>query len=1181
MRSAILRISSVLIGLVLALAGTTPALADDSEVFTSTAFLVQNSVRPNILFIIDTSGSMDTSEDNYDPKTTFTGPCRAGALYFKLLPRGGFDDTPPDCKNSPDVAYINVAANTCSASKTLLDSTGVFTSKFQQFVAADKKWGAVADKKPDNYIECVNDDKKHGQTDASSKKRAANVTGGWDASAVINWNDNNVRNYTLYTSNYANWYFGTDKGSRTSRLDIVRTAADGLVDTLQGVNLGIARYDSDAQGGMITEPVLQLDDAQRTKIKATLKSYEPAGNTPLSETLYEAGLYFAGLPVEYGLKSAPVSSVAAARTGANASDGLPANYKSPMQYSCQKNYIVYLTDGLPTSDTDADSKIPKFDPPGNDSKGVDNSFNKVMGVSSCSINTDSSGKKSDDQNGACLDDMAGYLNKVDMRGDLYGLQNVSTFVIGFGEDVKSSVDYLNKTAEAGGSNHAYTASNSSALTTTLQDIFSKVADDANLTFTSPTVSVNAFNRAQNLNDLYVSVFSPNQTLHWDGNLKKYQLVDGTIYGQDPKGGTDAVAAVNPETGFFFEDAKSYWSTVTDGLDVTKGGAASKLPDFADDKRVLVTYLGASKTLTDASNAIKDGNTANLTNTLLGVANDTVRKNVIAFARGEDVTDTDGDDDFTENNHQMGDPMHARPAVVIYGGTTASPDVNDAIAYVPTNDGYLHAVDTKTGVEKWAFVPKDFLPRLQERYDNPAISTQRSYALDGDVRVFKYDVNRDGIVTYSAGDRVYIYFGTGRGSPSSYYALDVSQPGTPKFMWQKTSTNLPGLADAWSTPVISRVDVKDATQNTNKYVLIFGGGYDSADQESYVYKTDVAGNRIFMLDAISGDLLWSAGPSASSANLKLAKMTHSIPAGLTVIDNDANGFADRMYAADMGGRVWRFDIANGKGPTDLVAGGVFASLGAAEQSPAVREDTRRFYYAPDVALFAPRGAKPFYNLAIGSGYRGHPLEEDTHDRFYALRDYAPFTPISQTNYDLDSRKYILDGDLVDVTTSVDVTVPDGSAGWKLELRSKDKWLGEKVLAEAITVNGVILFPTFQPNGQNTDNPCLPATLNRVYAVTADNARPFVDNNHDGDKLDLEDRSTSLKQGGIAAGISVIVDNSPPDPTKKCEKGQPNCNCDKDGKNCKYEPPESTCLAGVEILKTCVPFKDAVRTFWNRK
>ncbi len=103
----------------------------------------------------------------------------------------------------------------------------------------------------------------------------------------------------------------------------------------------------------------------------------------------------------------------------------------------------------------------------------------------------------------------------------------------------------------------------------------------------------------------------------------------------------------------------------------------------------------------------------------------------------------------------------------------------------------------------------------------------------------------------------------------------------------------------------------------------------------------------MVDALTGDLLWSAG-NDDSHDLELPAMTHSIPAGIRVLDIDQDRLADRMYVGDMGGRVWRFDISNGEPVADLVNGGVFASLGGAAPGAVAPADVRRFYATPDVA-----------------------------------------------------------------------------------------------------------------------------------------------------------------------------------------------------------------------------------------
>ncbi len=152
-------------------------------------------------------------------------------------------------------------------------------------------------------------------------------------------------------------------------------------------------------------------------------------------------------------------------------------------------------------------------------------------------------------------------------------------------------------------------------------------------------------------------------------------------------------------------------------------------------------------------------------------------------------------------------------------------------------------------------------------------------------------------------------------------------------------------------------------------------------------------------------------------------------------------------------MWRFDIWNGRPPGELVTGGVFASLGP-----------RRFFNAPDVAYIRPRGEAPYYNLAIGSGDPASPSASGVQERFYSLRDYAPFQRLSQSDY--DTRTAIVEDDLAPAGTGA------SPSGWKLDLPA-----GERALSEAITVNGTVLFTTFRPNGNVTEL-CEATGTNRV-------------------------------------------------------------------------------------------------------
>ena len=696
-------------------------------------------------------------------------------------------------------------------------------------------------------------------------------------------------------------------------------------------------------------------------------------------------------------------------------------YDGPMDFSCQTTYIVYLTDGLPTEDNEADDEI------------------EALGTA-CPAQIPNPDKNWP-TSGRCFETITRYMHETDLRPDVVGDQKVVTFVIGFGSSIASSKDFLDDVAEAGGG-QAYTQSDAAGLASTLEDIFLKVQEAADTTFVAPSVSVNAFNRSQSLNELFISVFAPSKNTHWAGNLKKYRVFKNDIYGV----GTDG-PAVDPLTGFFAEGSQALNSKgVKDGPIAATGGAAGSLPTHGTRK--MYTYLGgADKDLTIAANAFADGN-AGITAAMVDAADATERTRVINFARGEDLHDEDKDDSRTDEHYRMGDPMHARPAILVHGGTEAAPQ---GTVFVPTNDGVLHAFDmasigtsttvaVKETTERWAFIPKEFLARQGTLYDDGPMAA-RDYALDGDVRIFKYDVDQDGIVETADGDKAYLFFGTGRGG-STYYSLDVSTIGTPKYRWKIDETmsaqGFGKLGKTWSTPQIARVQIGDGTgQSAQKFVLIFGGGYAPANDnepDPFAFSDDTVGNEIYMVDLETGTLLWRGGKSGDGLNFTNTKMTHSFPGNITVLDTDGDRFADRMYAADMGGQVWRFDIWNKNAVGELVTGGVIASLGNKAVATPSAENNRRFYYAPDVAPFTMRGSHPFMNIALGSGYRGHPLsggETDvkhrTHDRFYSIRDYQPFNKRTQKSY--DDAEVILDSDddLVDVTTDANAKCGRHQAG----------------------------------------------------------------------------------------------------------------------------------------------------------
>jgi len=391
----------------------------------------------------------------------------------------------------------------------------------------------------------------------------------------------------------------------------------------------------------------------------------------------------------------------------------------------------------------------------------------------------------------------------------------------------------------------------------------------------------------------------------------------------------------------------------------------------------------------------------------------------------------------------------------------------------------------------------------------------------------------------------------------YYMIDVTDPDAPSLRWTKT---LPEFGQSWSTPSVARIKVSSAAQTSpQKAVLVLGGGYDTAhDSAGHPATPDAEGAGIFMLDLETGDQIWRAGQDGF-ADLSLTRMTRSIPSQIRVIDLNGDGYADRMYAADLGGQLWRFDISNGLTPDKLVAGGVIAQLGAEGMASPGAADTRRFYTTPDVAMFTDkRQDRRYLAISIGSGYRAHPLDNSASDRFYSVRDPNVFSPLSQAQY--NAYPIIKDDDLVDVAGKAETIIPANGRGWKMTLPST-----EKVLSTSRTFNDAVYFVTFEPK-TNSDDPCQAGlSQNRLYRVNVANGDPIVPLGTavpaDGAEAD-DARITRLEQGGIAPQ-PIFLFPSPWD--QDCE-----------GDEC--TPPPVACV-GVECFDPDFPNRP-VRTLWTQ-
>ena len=1079
------------VGLLLALTCGAPVYADDTELLLINPN-ADTQTTPNVLLIIDSSGSMGNQEQTrevYNYTLIYPGgitPCDPAYLYWTR-----FKGVVPTCDPTTTKRILKTSY-VCDFATKQLQGIGSYRDMMAQYrdgssgffstflgLTSDR-WQKLEDGNELDIVECENDSERHG--DGTSATEVYAQRGGNrpkftdDDDEEVAWGSwPTSQSVTVFEGNYLN-YLENPVLILNSRINIVQNTATAILNSIEGINVGIMRFNN-RDGGPVILAMQELD-TNRAAILSTINAIPSGGSTPVSETLYESARYWRGLPAHYGENINENPTDPAALVSAS-----PEVYLQPKGEVCSKNYNVLLTDGIPTRDDDTPLLV----------NGLPNWF-QTLGYSGCTGTA----------TGDCLDDVAAYLYNDDISSEP-GVQTVTTHTIGFA----INLPILEETALRGGGTY-FLADDVQSLTLALLEIVNDITDRS-LSFAAPTVAVNTFNRTRNLNDLYLTTFAARETVHWPGNLKKYRISDGQIVDRYD------VPAVNPATGLFNDTAASYWSSGTDGNNIDEGGAVENLPNPL--MRNLYTNNTANNNLTVGANELTPSNGTSFTLAdfgLTGAAGEPTIDQLIRFARGEDITDVDLDP-ATTVRRSMGDPLHSQPTAVVYGGTAVNPEL---VVFTATNDGYVHAIDGANGQELWAFIPKEHLPNIPKLFFN-SDSAFKNYGIDGDIVPVVADRDLDGVIEPGDGDFVYIMFGMRRGG-NAFYMLDVTDKNRPSIKWRVDVT---GFGQSWSRPTVARIDMNDPGLNSDQAVVVIGGGYDTAhDTMTHPASDDTQGAGIYFLDLQTGSILWRAGTD-SNADLRLPGMTRAIPSQVRVIDLNGDRFADRMYASDLGGQLLRFDIYRGKAPdgtgTDaLVTGGVVAQLGAEGLTVVSDAETRRFYTSPDISISNDNAQnRRFIAISIGSGYRAHPLDNTNNDRFYSIRDKNVFAKMTQAEYDLFTP--VTDAELVEISGQVGTVIGPNQRGWKFTLPAD-----QKVLSTSLTLNDELFFVAFSPDAAGAAACSASAGRNFLYRVSVANGDPITDLSTVVPGTEDSERVSDLAQGGIAPSPKILFPS--PDP-----------------------------------------------------
>lgn len=1063
-----------------------------------------SNVQPNVMIILDTSGSMDDPANPstpYDPTATYTvsnscsgGGCATNTVYrctaFGL-----------ECGNwTQHVTNVTSVTTSCGGSnpRQRLETTGQWNS---------------------------------GSNRLQTSGACARGTGIYALGNWINW-----RNLI--------------GGVPEPKIDIAKRVLTNIVQNTSGVRFGLMVFNGN-QGSILRtynsytasikdmEAIFSGSTTNRTALGDAISPIVTDSWTPLAESLFESMRYYQG--------------------GASAFTS-GTTYTSPILEACQANYVVLVTDGMSTQDRDnvllticnsGDCDGDGFEPGNDPAKSYPNNGSDY------------------------LDDVAKYMHDNDMSTAFTGTQNVITYTLGFGlgGGNAGAVKLLNETAANGGG-QAFLANDEDELTDSLTQILGQIFE-VNSSFVAPVVPVSPENRTYSGGRVYLGFFKPqNGTAFWLGNLKKYGISDaGAVvdkngdqanYVDNDGNGIDDVTSetlpAGASNGSFRSTAVSYWTATADQGEVDSGGVGQVLldRDLTTTPRNIYTYLGSSVALTNASNAVTTAN-AGITPAVLDVADATAKDKLVNYLHGKDAYDEDSDLDTSEKRDWiLGDVLHSKPLVVNYtsyafsAANEADCSVNRTLVFAGVNDGMLHAFRDCDGSEAWAFIPQDLLPNL--RYLS---ATTHTYFVDGSPAVYRYDADNDGNIEPSAGDKAILLFGERRGG-GYYYALDVSDPESPQYLWRLgaatspsgTNTDYAELGQTWSDMELTKIKVG----SYGKMVGIIGAGYDNANEDGRYGATQTysglgttsgdGGGNVTSAGVLAGltpkgrgvyvveiATVTDASGNASAPNLSSSgwkvwgytytnnnAMAFSVPSSVSAVDTNYNGWTDRFYVGDAGGNMWAFDIGN-TSTASWAARKIFATnpgtLGATDRG-------RKLFFPPSVVF-----EYGYTNLAFGTGDREHPLNTAVVDRLYSLKDRGQAVAVTET---------ATPSELVDVTDNLlqTSTDPDVIADLVAQLESQYGWyirlenVGEKMLAPALTFFNSY-YTTYAPDTTSLGVACEVAPLGsgRLYILDYKTGESVYNYDTSNDTTVVVYGTTDRSQvigTGIPSGVVPII---PPD------------------------------------------------------
>ena len=459
---------------------------------------------------------------------------------------------------------------------------------------------------------------------------------------------------------------------------------------------------------------------------------------------------------------------------------------------------------------------------------------------------------------------------------------------------------------------------------------------------------------------------------------------------------------------------------------------------------------------------------------IGEGNATLGELIVDYIRGDGSNEVRNDGLFRNRERLLGDIINSDPIFVgsnnfgydrdsipegqngVYSGFVETNRGRDKIIYVGANDGMLHGFESQNGTEILAYIPNEIIPNLNE-LTLPTYNDNHLYFVDGPARAGDAYINGQW--------RTVLVGSTGAGG-RSVFALDITNPenfdtpGQNIVLWEFTHED---LGFSIGQPTLARLE-------GGKWVAIFGNGYITGDTTA----------QLFILDLETGDPLRiiDTGEGASG---ELSGLSTPAP-----VDVDGDRITDFVYAGDLEGNLWKFDLTSASAADWAVAFNDDPLFTARDRNDNVQPISAR----PSVGRHPDGGYMVYFGTGQFFALGDNDVDNVTeHQSFYGIRDFqspnngSPVTYTTERTEVLQQQRIFYEGTPVGVdgamfSTQVRVTSEypvdySTKKGWFIDLttpvdilQDTDQFRGERVVSAPLLRTGRVIFTTMTPS----EHPC---------------------------------------------------------------------------------------------------------------